>query len=262
MKCDEFLALIHDFVDNECDAKTEKQMKEHLAGCPACKKAVKEMETLKKLVSDAGEIAVPENMAAEAIGAIEAEIESIKPRFTPRSILKAWPVFVTLAACFLLFFVQKASYQRQFQSYIYSQENGAVVVNDAKGGSRARSVDGRNSASSYTPVTYLAKHTITFVVAEPMAEAVFNGAKANGTDAVIRALSEKGYVFAVTYSVAKDCTEEYNTLLADVNSIYQKVAEGDTSVASLLTQTEAQINSLRNDCAVPELKISVVDVNA
>ena len=258
MNCSEFLAVLHDYIDGETDAKTEKQIKEHALHCTACHKALKEMEAVKAAVKNAGDVPVPENMAQDVLGAIQNEIESGKQRFHLPSFFTSWPMYVTVAACLILFFVLKDSYRRQFESYVYTEENGAVAITETTNVAKSRIADDTAPiASPYVLAVSLQKHTITFSVTDAAAENVFNSARKDGTDAVIRALTEGNFAFSIEYSVQKDCTADYNKLAEEATALFIRLSEGDSNAAVALSQKEAQMRTMSSDCAVPELKLTI-----
>lgn len=265
MKCPDFLSVLHNFIDGETDLQTEKQIKEHAANCPSCRKALKEMEAVKAAVKNAGDIPVPENMAEEVLGAIQNEIENGKARFRLPAFLTAWPMYVAVAACLILFFVLKDSYRRQFESYIYTEENGAVALTETTDMAKSRMADKsavyEYTASPYAPAVSLQKHTVTFKVADEAAENAFNSARGNGTDAVIRALTEGNFAFSIEYGVEKDMTADYNKLAEEATALFIKLSEGDSNAAVALSQKEAQMNTIKNDCAAVELKLVINRTN-
>ncbi len=264
MTCFEFLSVLHDYIDGETDPKTEKQIKEHAANCASCRKALKEMEAVKAAVGAAGDIPVPENIAEDVLGAIQNEIEGGRQRFHLPAFFTSWPMYVSIAACLILFFVLKDSYQRQFESYIYTEENGAVALTETTDIAKSRITDGAaayeysaDKASPYVPAVSLQKHTITFRVSDAAAENVFNSARQGGTDAVIRALTEGNFAFSIEYSMQKDLTADYNKLAEEANALFIRLSEGDSNAAVALSQKEAQMLTISNDCAAPELKLVI-----
>ncbi len=259
MNCSAFLTVLHDYIDGETDPKTEKEIKEHLSGCAACRKICHEAEALKNITKKAGDIPVPENLAEDVLGAIQKEIEEGKPRFRLPSFFTSWPMYVTVAACLILFFVLKDSYQRQFESYVYTQENGAVALTEttALKNRMADHAAFEASSSPYAFAVSLQKRTVTFTVADRAAENVFNSARSGGTDAVIRALTEGNFAFSIEYSVQKDWTADYNKLAEEATALFIRLSEGDANAAVALSQKEAQMLSISNDCATPELSLVI-----
>lgn len=265
MKCSDFLSVLYDYIDGETDRQTEKQIKEHLSECEACNKAYQEAKALKDAVRKTGDIPVPDTMAEDALQAIQNEIEEGKVRFRLPAFLSSWPLYVSLAACLVLFFVLKDNQQRQMESYVYSPESGAVAVTESTAHTaNARIVtDGDGKAakeaivSPYSPISSLVKRTITFTASDKAAEATFNAAKGGGTDAVIRVLTEKGFAFSVETSVSKDCTAEYNALIEECTALYIRIAEGDANAEKDLTQKEAQLSALKTSCSKPDLKLVI-----
>jgi len=109
---------------------------------------------------------------------------------------------------------------------------------------------------TYAEVSSLVKRSITFIVDDTGAASVFQSAKNRGENAVRSALYSAGYDFTTRESVAEEYAAQYNALVKEANSLSARIANGETGLRSRLTQTEAEMQALKNICSTPVLYLA------
>ncbi len=106
---------------------------------------------------------------------------------------------------------------------------------------------------TYATVSSLVKRSITFVVDDVGAASVFQSAKGRGENAVRNALYSAGYDFTTRENVAEEYATQYNALVKEANALSVRIANGETGLRSRLTQTEDEMQALKNKCSTPVL---------
>ena len=112
------------------------------------------------------------------------------------------------------------------------------------------------AAKTYPTVGSLVKRSITFVVDDTSAEAVFQDAKSGGVNAVRSAFYANNISYSTRESVIEEYAGRYNTLANEANVLAQKIAEGNTGLSSQLKAKENEMQSLKDLCALPTLRIA------
>lgn len=117
------------------------------------------------------------------------------------------------------------------------------------------------STSTPTPKTYaevssLVKRSITFIVDDTGAEGVFQSAKSGGASAVRSALYNAGYDFTTRENVVEEYAAQYNALAKEANSLAARIADGEASLRSQLSQKESEMQTLKNTCNSPVLYLA------
>lgn len=160
MNCNNFKAVLHEYLDETLDADVQAAAREHLQQCDDCRRAVMREETLAKSIrhsldqATAGLTLRPE-MRRDILQALEAKTAP------PNSWLHAWRSFISIAMrparagvvllCFLLLFFGVQFYRRTAknasteptpqtghytwvihvpipaQTYMFQHQNNAVV---------------------------------------------------------------------------------------------------------------------------------------
>lgn len=116
-----------------------------------------------------------------------------------------------------------------------------------------------NSASApktYSTVGSLVKRRVTFVVDDAGAQSVFNNAKSGGVTSVKNALYRAGIDFSTRESVIEELAPKYNALVKEANSLSSRIAAGNTSLRSKLSQKEAEMQALKDSCKNPSLALA------
>ncbi len=112
------------------------------------------------------------------------------------------------------------------------------------------------AAKTYPTVGSLVKRSVTFVVDDTSAEAVFQNAKSGGVSAVRSAFYANGISFSTRESVIEEYAGRYNALANEANALAQKIADGNTGLASQLSAKESEMQELKNLCAAPTLRLA------
>lgn len=137
-------------------------------------------------------------------------------------------------------------------------EKTTAPVQRASGGSNAKTPapTKKPAAKTYPTVGSLVKRSITFVVDDLAADAVFQSAKGGGVSAVRNAFYANGISFSTRESVIEEYAGQYNALANEANSLAQKIADGNTSLSAQLSAKEREMQDLKNLCASPALRIA------
>ncbi len=98
MNCDEARPLVDASVDRELSAADEWRMREHLAGCVPCRRAVVQVEAISRLTREAPYHRAPQGLAARIVAALPAVGEAaaapaVSPAVTPDVTPDATEVF-------------------------------------------------------------------------------------------------------------------------------------------------------------------------
>ncbi len=111
-------------------------------------------------------------------------------------------------------------------------------------------------AKTYPTVSSLVKRSITFVVDDTEAAAVFQKNQQKGEQAVRNALSRAGFHFTTRESVVEEYASSYNALANDATLLSARIAKGETTLSDLLAEKEWKMQTMREDCATPILRLA------
>lgn len=94
--CEEYEALISDFLDGELSAEDRAEVAEHLASCPACQQYFDDLVAIHDAFDQIGEVPVPEGFAEQVMARVHET-----PRAEEKKIilLPHWKRWAALAAC-------------------------------------------------------------------------------------------------------------------------------------------------------------------
>lgn len=112
------------------------------------------------------------------------------------------------------------------------------------------------NVKTYQTVGSLVKRSVTFVVDDTSAEAIFQNAKSGGESAVKSAFYKNGISYSTRESVIEEYAGRYNALANEANALAQKIADGNTSLSSQLSAKEKEMQELKNLCATPSLRLA------
>jgi anti-sigma factor RsiW len=83
MNCDEARPLVDASVDRELSAADEWRVREHLAGCVPCRRAVAQVEAISRLTREAPYHRAPEGLAARIVAALPSASAESAPEVVP-----------------------------------------------------------------------------------------------------------------------------------------------------------------------------------
>ena len=94
--CEEYEALISDFLDGELSAADQSEVAEHLASCPACQKYFDDLVAMHDAFDQIEDVPVPEGFAEQVMARVREtpQAETKKIIFFPN-----WKRWAALAAC-------------------------------------------------------------------------------------------------------------------------------------------------------------------
>ena len=94
--CEEYEALISDFLDGELSAEDRAEVAEHLASCPACQQYFDDLVAMHDAFDQIGEVPVPEDFGARVMARVRET-----PQTGTKKIISFphWKRWAALAAC-------------------------------------------------------------------------------------------------------------------------------------------------------------------
>lgn len=363
MNCNEIQALLSTYMDGALTKKEEKEVRAHLAACPACQKKLAHLSVLHKTIRAIEAPPVPEGLCERVIAAATAPPPKKKGTLISLpKIFSSWQTYSLAAACMLIFTVfysnssehlsmtqktslyiaedrpislpatlptlpqgpetpvlspvpsasphpstilrprtnyvpapveetqnlvvaapEAASFDTESHAPMMARQMPELpVYSDAALSQNAKTISeaapekaatptpkssGSSAAKTPTPTkkptakTYptvgsLVKRSITFVVDDTSADAVFQNARSGGESAVKNAFYKNGISYSTRESVIEEYAGEYNALANEANMLAQKIADGNTSLSSQLSAKEREMQALRNLCASPTLRLA------
>lgn len=91
MNCDEARPLVDASVDRELSAADEWRVREHLAGCVPCRRAVAQVEAISRITRQAPYHRAPEELAARIVAALPPVLPSVVPTAVPPTAAEVSP---------------------------------------------------------------------------------------------------------------------------------------------------------------------------
>ena len=94
--CEEYEALISDFLDGELSAEDRAEVAEHLASCPACQQYFDDLVAMHDAFDQIEEVPVPEGFAEQLMARVRETPQSEEKKII---LLPHWKRWATLVAC-------------------------------------------------------------------------------------------------------------------------------------------------------------------
>lgn len=122
--CEDFVALLDPYVDEELTEEENARVRAHLAGCPACRSYVEGALAIRAAFPEVEETAVPEGFAAGVMCAVRDLENAEKPKTRPAERKTAYwkRILPPLAACFAIVLAMR---------YAPARGNGTGAANDS-----------------------------------------------------------------------------------------------------------------------------------
>lgn len=156
MKCEQFEALLHSWLDGELDEETQRQAEEHTRQCAACARRKRTLEEFLAMCDDMGtEEVVPEAAARAWRQAIRQEAalgEGMAQSGRHRRVAPAWRTWATVAASIILWM------------------GGTVLVHNSPLGTGYRQAENTPSLYGETMMNKASQSTVPEPAAQPFAQ--------------------------------------------------------------------------------------------
>ncbi len=126
-------------------------------------------------------------------------------------------------------------------------EESAETVAGTPAMALADNTDSEAASADYSYASSLLQHTVTFIVTDHTAEAVFAASVSGGPDAVEAAFKTAG----IPYSRLEGTTDratEYNALAETANHLAARITQGEPGLADALSQVEAEMQNVLEAC--------------
>lgn len=94
--CEEYEALISDFLDGELSAEDRAEVAEHLASCPACQQYFDDLVAMHDAFDQIGDVPVPEGFTEQLMARVHETPQSEEKKII---FLPHWKRWAALAAC-------------------------------------------------------------------------------------------------------------------------------------------------------------------
>lgn len=98
MKCPEYIAYMHEYLDEEISAEHKKKLKEHLSECAECQTHFHELEKSVALVKSIAHIAAPDDFTSKVMAKLPKEKKKVGVQrwFRHHPLLTAASLFIVL----------------------------------------------------------------------------------------------------------------------------------------------------------------------
>lgn len=170
MKCTDFENNVNDFIDDELNKVSSKDMKNHIDKCDECKQLYEELVELKVMLSNVEELELPDKFAEELHEKLvevsnENKVVSISDRF------RKYKVIASVAAVVLISVVAIRATDFSMNFGVGSDDAADMAVNEAFEVELANdmAVEETTESASYEATEESAEEEVVEAVAEVMA---------------------------------------------------------------------------------------------